>query len=299
MESLKEHLLLLYSTPVYIIAIALELIISNFHGSYQKVYTFKDTLINTYLNIINFLVDTICRLFYLTILIWAFDTFLKYNWNSYSWLYWVCLLIAVDFVFYWLHRFDHEIRFFWAVHVTHHSSEEFNFTTGFRSSVLEPFYRFIYFIPLVFLGFKPLDIVFMFSLTQIWGTFVHTRLIGNLGWLEYIFVTPSHHRVHHASNAKYLDKNMGMFLIIWDKFFGTFQQELSEAQYEPLRYGLTHNLEKKNAVTIVFHEWIQIFKDVYRKDLSFKEKWYYIFGKPGYSHDGSRKTSKQMRENER
>lgn len=299
MDSLREHLLLLYSTPVYVIAIALELLLSHFYGRYQKVYTFKDTLTNTYLNFVNFVVDTICRLFYLTILIWIFDFGFHLNWNSYGWVYWITLLIAVDFAFYWMHRFDHQIRFFWAVHVTHHSSEEFNFTTGFRSSVLEPFYRFIYFIPLVFFGLQPLDILFMYSLTQIWGTFVHTRLIGKMGWLEYIFVTPSHHRVHHASNAKYLDKNMGMFLIIWDKFFGTFQKELPESQYEPIRYGLTHNLEKPNAFTIVFHEWIAIFKDISNKKLNFSEKWHYIFGKPGYSHDGSRKTSDQMRQNEK
>ena len=298
MNPLREHLLLLYSTPVYVFAIAFELILSHFGGKHPKVYTFKDTLTNTYLNIVNFAIDTLCRLFYLAILIWIFEIGFHANWANYSWAYWLILLVAVDFTFYWLHRFDHHIRFFWAVHVTHHSSEEFNFTIGFRSSVLEPIYRFVYFIPLVILGFKPLDILFMYSLTQIWGTFVHTRLIGKMGWFEYIFVTPSHHRVHHASNAKYLDKNMGMFLIIWDKFFGTFQKELPEEEYEPIRYGLTHNLEKPNPFTIVFHEWIDIFKDTSSKDLNFKEKLYYVFGKPGYSHDGSRKTSDQMRAEE-
>ena len=295
MNQLREHLLLLYSTPVYIFAIAFELILSHFVGKYPKVYTFKDTLTNTYLNIVNFIIDTLCRLFYLTILIWIFEFGIHVNWANYSWVYWLILLLAVDFTFYWLHRFDHHIRFFWAVHVTHHSSEEFNFTIGFRSSVLEPIYRFVYFIPLVLLGFQPLDILFMYSLTQIWGTFVHTRLIGKMGWLEHFFVTPSHHRVHHASNAKYLDKNMGMFLIIWDKLFGTFQEELPEDQYEPIRYGLTHNLTKPNPFTIVFHEWIAIFKDTSSKGVNFKEKLYYVFGKPGYSHDGSRKTSDQMR----
>jgi hypothetical protein len=119
-----------------------------------------------------------------------------------------------------------------------------------------------------------------------------------MGWLEYIFVTPSHHRVHHASNPKYLDMNMGMFLIIWDKMFGTFQPELPEEEYEPLKYGLTKNIEEQTPVNIVFHEWKQLWKDVKRKDISFKEKWNYIFGPPGWSHDGSRLTSEQMREAE-
>jgi len=297
MESLREQLLTLYATPVYIIAIGLELILSNIHF-HQKVYTFKDTLTNVYLNIVNFGIDFGFRIVYLAILIWVFNRGVLIHWQHYGMAYWLWLLLAEDFAYYWMHRFDHEIRFLWAVHVTHHSSTEFNFTTGFRSSVLEPLYRFIYFIPLVWLGFHPLDILFMYALTQMWGTFVHTRLIHKLGWLEYILVTPSHHRVHHASNAKYLDKNMGMFLIIWDKMFGTFQKELSAEAYEPIRYGLTKNLDNPNAKTIIFHEWIQIRKDLSNKALSTKEKLHYLFGKPGYSHDGSRKTSEQMRAEE-
>ena len=213
-------------------------------------------------------------------------------------VYWILLLLLEDFLYYWLHRFDHEIRLFWAVHVTHHSSEHMNFAVGFRSSVFQPLYRFIYFIPLALIGFKPLDIIFMYSATQIWGIFVHTELIDKMGWLEYIFVTPSHHRVHHASNPKYLDRNMGMFLIIWDKMFGTFQPELTTALYSPIKYGLTQPLETANPLTIIFHEWQMIRKDLMRKDIGFKQKLGYIFGPPGWSHDGSRITSEEMRERE-
>jgi sterol desaturase/sphingolipid hydroxylase (fatty acid hydroxylase superfamily) len=213
-------------------------------------------------------------------------------------MYWTLLLLAEDFLYYWLHRFDHEIRFFWAVHVTHHSSDHLNFTVGFRSSVFQPLYRFIYFIPLAILGFKPLDIVFMYSLTQIWGIFVHTELIRKMGFLEYFMVTPSHHRVHHASNPKYLDKNLGMFLIIWDKMFGTFQPELPSSQYEEVRYGLTKPLAKETATNIVFHEWKQILTDIKRTDIGWREKIFYLFGPPGWSHDGSRKTSEQLRTEE-
>jgi hypothetical protein len=125
---------------------------------------------------------------------------------------------------------------------------------------------------------------------------VHTELIGKMGWLEYILVTPSHHRVHHASNPKYLDKNLGMFLIVWDKLFGTFQAELPETEYQPIKYGLTKPLEKENPVSIVFHEWDAIRKDISRKDISWKEKYWYLFGPPGWSHDGSRLTSQQLRQ---
>lgn len=213
--------------------------------------------------------------------------------NSYPtvWIYWVALFLAEDFMYYWLHRIDHFCRLFWAVHVTHHSSEEFNLTVGFRSSVLQPLYRFIYFIPLSFVGFKAIDIMFIYSATQIFGILVHTQTVGKLGWLEYFLVTPSHHRVHHASNVCYLDRNMGMVLIIWDKLFGTFQKEL---EHEPVKYGLTQNLQSNNPGKIVFHEWQDIICDL-KKKTSFKNKIMYLLGPPGWSHDGNRKTSAQLR----
>jgi sterol desaturase/sphingolipid hydroxylase (fatty acid hydroxylase superfamily) len=210
-------------------------------------------------------------------------------------VYWAILLVLEDFLYYWLHRFDHEIRLFWAVHVTHHSSEHMNFTVGFRSSVFQPLYRFIYFIPLAWLGFRPIDILLIYAATQIWGVFVHTEFIRKMGWLEYVFVTPSHHRVHHGSNVKYLDKNMGMFLIIWDKLFGTFQAELDENTYEPIHYGLTKNIDTHHPIKVIFHEWVAIFKDITQKGISFSDRYHYLFGPPGWSHDGSRQTSEQLR----
>lgn len=296
MDSLREQLLILFSTPVYLIAIGLELLITHFQLR-KSVYTIKDTLVNVYFNVFNTGVDVLCRLFYLVVLQIFFDKAALMRWEQPGISYWLCLLILVDFTFYWMHRFDHEIRFFWAVHVTHHSSEEFNFTTGFRSSILEPVYRFMYFIPIALLGFHPIDILFMYALTQIWGTFVHTKLIGNMGnFIEYIFVTPSHHRVHHASNTRYLDKNMGMFLIIWDRMFGTFQKELPADEYEPIHYGITKKIERPNAFRLVFHEWIQLAKDATQKSLSFRQRCAYIFGPPGYSHDGSRATTKDLQQ---
>lgn len=292
MDSLREQILILISTPVYLIIIGLEVLLSNYR--HRKNYTWKDTGINCYLMLMNGAIDLLFRASYLLIL----DYFYRHHFFSFSHVvvYWFMLVLLEDFLYYWLHRFDHEVRLFWAVHVTHHSSEHMNFTVGFRSSVFQPLYRFIYFIPLALMGFSPIDIVFVYSATQIWGIFVHTELIHKMGWLEHILVTPSHHRVHHASNAKYLDKNMGMFLIIWDKLFGTFQAELPAETYQPIKYGLTTNIEKETPVTVVFHEWQNIFKDINRTDIGWKEKWGYVFGPPGWSHDGSRLTSEQMRE---
>src|SRR5450432_4470062 len=290
--SLQEKLLILISTPFYIIIIGLELLLS--HLQHRKLYSWKDTASNIYLMLLNAGIDLCFRIFYVAVFLFF------YNHKMFSWqigpLYWIALVLGEDFLYYWLHRFDHEIRFFWAVHVTHHSSDLMNFTVGFRSSVFQPLYRFIYFMPLAWFGFRPLDIVFIYSATQIWGIFVHTELIRKMGWLEYILVTPSHHRVHHASNPKYLDKNMGMFLIIWDQLFGTFQPELPDEEYQQKKYGLTKPIQRETPVTLVFHEWKNILKDVSRKDIPWRIKWNYIFGPPGWSHDGSSLTSNQLRE---
>ena len=291
MNEIREQWLILISTPIYLIIIGVELLLS--HLSSRKAYTLKDTLTNVYLMVANSVIDVLFRVIYVAILAMVFKHAV-YQWHN-PISYWLILLLAEDFLYYWLHRFDHEVRLFWAVHVTHHSSEQLNFSVGFRSSVFQPLYRFIYFIPLAWLGFAPLDIVFMYSATQIWGIFVHTEMINKMGWLEHVLVTPSHHRVHHASNAKYLDKNMGMFLIFWDKIFGTFQKELAEEAYQPIRYGLTSNIKNKNAVNIIFHEWQQLWKDVLQKNISFTQRMGYLFGPPGYSHDGSRMTSEEMR----
>jgi len=293
-DPVREQLLILFSTPVYIIIIGLELLLS--HLQHRKLYSWKDTVSNVYLMLLNATIDLSFRVIYVAILVHVFDHQL-FSWKM-GISYWVMLVLAEDFIYYWLHRFDHEIRLFWAVHVTHHSSAHMNFTVGFRSSVFQPLYRFIYFIPLAWLGFKPLDIVFIYSATQIWGIFVHTDLIRKMGWLEFILVTPSHHRVHHASNPKYLDKNMGMFLIVWDQLFGTFQPELADEEYQEKKYGLTKPLEKPSPVNLIFHEWLEIRKDLCRRDISWRERWFYLFGPPGWSHDGSRQTSRQLQENE-
>lgn len=296
MGAFSEQLLLLVSTPVYIVVIGAELLLS--HLQHKNSYSWKDTVQNIYLMLINSGIDLLVRSIYIGVILTFFFEHRITNPISNPWLYWIVLLIFEDFMYYWLHRIDHYCRFFWATHVTHHSSPNFNFTVGFRSSVMEPLYRFVYFIPIAALGFQPVDIAFMYSATQIWGILVHTERINKMGFLEYILVTPSHHRVHHGSNAKYLDKNMGMFLIIWDKLFRTFQPELSPVKYQQIRYGLTAPLKNENPVNLIFHEWHDLWKDAFQKDIGWKERWNYIFGLPGWSHDGSRQTSKQKRKME-
>ncbi len=288
-NEIRELYLVLITVPIYAIVIGAELIYSYFGN--KKLYTTKGVLANVYLTLLNMGLDVLIRGLCLVVLQYFYQFRLIENWPN-VFLYWTVLVLTEDFMYYWLHRVDHYCRFFWAVHVTHHSSEEFNLTVGFRSSVFQPLYRFMYFVPLCFLGFSGIDIMFVYSATQIVGILVHTQTVRKLGFLEYILVTPSHHRVHHGSNVRYLDKNMGMLLIFWDKLFGTFQKEEDE---DPVRYGLTTNIETYHPIKMVFHEWKQIAKDVFRKGRGFRDKWMYVFGPPGWSHDGSTKTSSQLR----
>ncbi len=288
MELFKEALLIKLSTPLYAIVIIAEIIFSFIHN--RKIYTSKDTITNVYLTSLNFGLDIFMR----TLCLFVLGYFFQFHVITFTnpLVYWVLLLIFLDFVYYWEHWVDHNCRLFWAVHFTHHSSEKFNLTTGFRSSVFQPLYRFFYFIPLSFLGFHALDIMFMYAATQIYGILIHTQYINKLGFLEYFMATPSHHRVHHANNLKYLDKNMGMVFIIWDKIFGTFEPE---DKNEPVKFGLAHdNLNKDSLVDLVFHEWKNIFKDM-SKSKKIRIKLAYLFNPPGWSHDGTSLTAKQLR----
>lgn len=284
-----ELVLIYVSTPIYVVLIGIEMVLSFLHGS--KLYKVGDTIANVYLMLANTLVDFLMRTITLFVLLSVFDWKLI-TWTSHSWVYWLVLFLLEDVVFYWLHRVDHVVRFFWAVHVTHHSSKEYNLTTGFRSSVFQPVYRFVWFIPIVLLGFEPIDIFIMYSITQIYGILVHTKTVKHLGILELFLVTPSHHRVHHASNVEYLDKNMGMILIIWDKLFGTFQVEREDVKME---FGLYQKEIKRDAATIVFHEWKAIFSDI-RAVKGFRNRLNYLIQPPGWSPDGSTLTSSQLRE---
>ena len=173
MELVREKLLFLISTPLYALFIGGEILLSYFHN--KHFYTAKGLLMNVWLSALNFGLDVLLRGFVLVFLGALFVH--KIGIIENPWLYWTVLLFAEDFVFYWLHRVDHYCRFFWAVHVTHHSSEEFNLTVGFRSSVFQPLYRFIWFIPLPLLGFKAEDIMLMYAITQIYGILIHTQFV--------------------------------------------------------------------------------------------------------------------------
>ena len=255
----------------------------------RKYYEKRDTLTNIYLTTLAFLLNLAVNGSTFFIL----EYFYRFRFLQISnvFLYWAVLVIVQDFLYWALHYTGHYCRLFWAVHVTHHSSEHFNFTTGFRSTVFEPLYRVFFYLPLAVIGFSAVDILYAYLVTQLYGNLVHTQYKVPLPkWYGLIFVTPSHHRVHHAANIPYLDKNMGMVLIIWDRIFGTFHKE---DLLEPVKFGLTHRPDNLGPVNILFHEWKALINDV-RKSPSLEIKLKYLFNPPGWSHDGSTQTAKAL-----
>lgn len=289
---LSQEFIYMLSVPIHSTAILGEMVYSHFMK--RKLYTVGDTATNLYIAILNFLLDLLMKGIAFGVMYFFYQYRIINFEPEFGIVYWILVFILQDFAYYVQHYVDHYSRFFWAIHVTHHNSEYFNISTGFRSSVFQPLYRYLFFAPLAFFGFDPLHVMAAYAILQIYGTLVHTESVKKLGFLEWFLVTPSHHRVHHASNGKYLDKNMGMFFIIWDRMFGTFQAE--EDDYEEIKYGLTSKIEDKGPVNIVFHEWKAIWKDVTQPGIQWKDRFKYAFYPPGWSHDGSRKTSRQIQE---
>lgn len=166
---------------------------------------------------------------------------------------WVALIVAEDFCYYWFHRTHHEVRILWASHVSHHSSQYYNLATALRQSWTSSLTGAVFWLPLPLIGFDPLMVAVMQQVSLIYQFWIHTEVIDRLGPLETIMNTPSHHRVHHATNERYLDRNYAGIFIIWDKMFGTFA---AEDAAEPPNYGLTKNINTFNPVSVAFHEWI-------------------------------------------
>ncbi len=212
-----------------------------------------------------------------------------------SW--WVVLLCFVldDLRYYWVHRFGHRIRWVWASHVNHHSSQHYNLTTALRQTWSGTFtFMMVMRAPLILLGFHPAMVLFAGGLNLIYQFWIHTEAIGKLPrWVEAVMNTPSHHRAHHGRNPRYLDCNYAGVFIIWDRMFGTFVPEIESDKVD---YGLVHNLGTFNPLRVAFHEWIGMLRDMTQPGLTLRERVKYAVLPPGYSHDGSRQTSEQIKE---
>lgn len=211
-----------------------------------------------------------------------------------SW--WVVVLCFVldDLRYYWVHRIGHRSRWVWASHVNHHSSQHYNLTTALRQTWTGTFtFMMVVRAPLILLGFHPAMVLFCGGLNLIYQFWIHTEAVGRLPrWVEAVMNTPSHHRVHHGRNPRYLDANYAGVFIVWDKLFGTYVPELDDEKPE---YGLVHNLGTFNPLRVAFHEWVGIWKDVTRPGLTWRDRVMYAFAPPGWSHDGSREMSEAIK----
>ncbi len=190
------------------------------------------------------------------------------------WAVWILLLLATDLVWYWYHRLGHEINIFWGAHIVHHHSEDFNYTVSARITTLQAIVRNLFWCILPFIGFHPAMVIAILVVHGTYSFFTHTQVVGKLGWLEYVFITPSHHGVHHGSNEKYLNKNYGDIFVFWDKIFGTFQVE----EEKPV-YGLTHPLKSSSFLWQHFHYYAELW-EACRRSRSFRKSLKILFGKP-------------------
>ncbi len=190
------------------------------------------------------------------------------------WALWIITFILIDFIFYFYHRISHRSRFLWAIHMSHHSSEEMNFFVSFRQAWLGPISKIPFFMLLPLIGLDPTMIAVAGVISTLWGVIGHTQVINKLGPLEWVFNTPSHHRVHHGSNLQYIDKNYGNLLIIWDRFFGTFEPE-----NEPVKYGMVKNVNTFNPFKITLMGWHEIILDM-KNSKSSREAMTHFFGPP-------------------
>ncbi len=194
---------------------------------------------------------------------------------------WAAAMVGWDFLYYWHHRWEHEVRLFWASHVSHHSSQKYNLSTALRQP-WTPVLGIVLYPPLALLGVRPWMILVAGGFNLVYQFWVHTEAIGRMPRaFEWVFNTPSHHRVHHGSNGPYLDKNHGGIFIVWDRMFGTFEEER-----ERVIYGLTKNIATYNPLRIGFHEYAAMFRDLARAK-SLREAWGTTFGPPGWPHSAA------------
>tara|TARA_B100001173_G_scaffold265508_1_gene240553 strand:- start:298 stop:1140 length:843 start_codon:yes stop_codon:yes gene_type:complete len=259
--------------PIVLTMIFVELVISNWQN--KKYYKRADSLCTTGL-----LTGNIIVAFSIKGLILALHFYL-YQFKVIElasilplWAMWVLTFIMIDLVFYVYHRMSHRIRFLWAIHLSHHSSEEMNFAVSFRQAWFGPISKVPFFMVLPLIGLDPTIIAVAGVISTLWGIVGHTQIIGKLGPIEWFFNTPSHHRVHHGSNKQYIDKNYGNLLIIWDRLFGTF-----EAEKESVSFGLVKNVNTFNPMKITFMIWSDMYHEI-KNSKNFSHALRLFFGPP-------------------
>lgn len=263
--------IIVWAVPFMIFFSALEMLISYLQD--RKYYEKKETIGSILVGVGNLLVSAGMKVILLYLVVWLYNI-LPWRMELQWWTFIPCYIIF-DFCSYWAHRISHEQRFWWATHVAHHSGEYYNLTVSFRLSWVQHI-KIIFFLPIALMGFHPIIFFVTNQIAVLFQFWVHTEYIRKCpAWIEYIFATPSNHRVHHGSQEQYIDKNYGATFIIWDRMFGTYEPEV-----EKVKYGITTNIQNKaNPFHINFHEYKDMIRDV-RRAKGLRKKLFYIFGSP-------------------
>lgn len=267
-----------YALPAMALLIGIEMLALKYGDDHdgQPGYDLKDHRASILTGIGALVSSTMLRTLALALYLLVYEYVAPWHLSARSWVTWVVLFVGVEFLLYWYHRAAHGIRLIWAGHQVHHSSQYFNLSTALRRKWAQWFEKMIWF-PLPLLGIHPALVFTMHSVHLVYGLFAHTEKIGKLPrWIEYVFVTPSHHRVHHGNDPEYLDKNFGSILILWDRVFGTFQPEVQRPTY-----GLTKQLETFSIWKIQVHEFGNMIRDV-RAARTLRHKLGHVFGPPGW-----------------
>ena len=277
-----------YAIPFFIVTVILEIILT------IKIkldeYEFKDAGTSILMGLGNVFIGLFTKGIVLGVFLFLYQY--RFFTIPFAWWSWLILLFAEDLCYYWFHRISHESRLFWASHVVHHSSQKYNLSTALRQTWSGSFYSFVFWIPLLLIGFHPIMVMTQMAISLIYQYWIHTELIKKMpNWFEAIFNTPSHHRVHHATNPQYLDRNHAGIFIIWDKLFGTFEPEIEKPVY-----GFVKNIETYNPIKIAFLEWVNMFRDFSFSKTSFLNKVKYLIKPPGWKHDGTGVLSSDLRE---
>ena len=254
------------------IFLALEYLLAVKKGK-DQLFTYEDTVANITIGIAERLLNLFITGSFYGLYYYIYEHYALLNIPN-GWPVWITLLLATDLIWYWYHRLGHEINIMWGAHIVHHHSETFNYTVSARITTLQAVIRNVFWCILPFMGFHPAMVIAILVIHGTYSFFTHTQLIGKLGWLENILITPSHHRVHHASNEKYLNKNYGDIFVFWDKLFGTFQKE----EEEPV-YGLTHPLKRHSFLWQHFHYYAEL-AEACRRSGSIYQSIRILLGKP-------------------
>lgn len=278
----------IYAIPFFLVLIFIELFVN--WREQRHLYRAKEALASIGMGLGSLAINVLMKAlaFGVMTMLYEFRLF-EIGWQ---WWSWVLVFLADDFSFYCHHRTSHEVRVLWAAHVNHHSSQDYNLAIALRQSWVEQLYKYIFWLWMPLIGFDPLMVLMMMSISLIYQYWVHTEIIRKFpAFIEFIFNTPSHHRVHHASNVRYLDQNHGGILIIWDRLFGTFTPESDEER--PV-YGITSNIHTHNLFKIAFHEYQNVWNDV-KNAPKWSDKLKYMFYSPGWSHNGPDQRAKSLR----